>query len=47
MIDNKQKMRNINFSLPEREFRRLRHQKEQAGAKNWYEFLCKEKLDKF
>jgi len=43
--ENGEKKKNINFDLPEKEFRRLRYLKEQSDAKNWYEFLCKDKLD--
>ena len=44
MIENKEKMKNINFEIPLKEYQRLRNLKEDAGL-NWYHFLCDEKLD--
>jgi len=46
-MEEKQKTKNINFPVPLREYQRLRNLKEQSGAKNWYDFLCADKLDKF
>jgi len=44
-MDDDKLVKNINFPVPMREFRRLRYLKEKSGAKSWYEFLCLEKLD--
>jgi len=44
-MPEKELTKNLNFPVPLREYQRLRNMKEKSGAKNWFEFLCAEKLD--
>ena len=44
-MTEKKLVKNINFPVPLKEYHRLRKLKEESGDKNWYEYLCLEKLD--